>query len=420
MITSIAELLQAFIKKEVDYLDSQKIKHAPTIGKMYEGLAHELLKKGIPAEWGLKVAEGFITNKRGEISNQIDCMLVIGDGEIIPYTNNYKYDIDNVIAVLEIKKNLYSSELSDAYENLKSVYSVLQPKKVNNNLFRDAYVSILGEEPPSRVELKTFPTWKSEIYRFLLVEELLPVRIALGYHGFTSEGSFRNSFITYLESHILENGFGPNSLPNLIISDTFSIVKLNGMPYSAPINEENNYCHVLTSYSGNPLILLLELIWTKITYRFNFTIPGFSDSLNIENLKTLLIAKAIDQNGAVGWLYNAFDFSKEKLSSVPLFDSWEPIQINNLQAVILQELINEGEISINNDRFLSMVEDPDYCEATLSELISSRLISNSNGKLNLLTRDCTIVAMPDGSLIAGENNSGRLMKWVENYIKGRV
>jgi hypothetical protein len=419
MIKSIAELLQAFIKKEVEYLDSQKIKHAPTIGKMYEGLAQDLLTKGIPAEWGLKVAEGFITNKRGEISNQIDCMLVIGDGEIIPYTNNYKYDIDNVIAVLEIKKNLYSSELSDAYKNLNSVYCVLQPKEVNANLFRDAYVSILGEEPQSRVELKSFPPWKSEIYRFLLLEELLPVRIALGYHGFASESSFRESFITYLKSHTRENGFGPNSLPNLIICDTFSIVKLNGMPYSTPINDENNYYHVLTSYSGNPLLLLLELIWTKITYHFNFMIPGFSDSLNIENLKPLLKAKAIDQNGAVGWLYNAFDLSKEKLSSVPLFDSWEPIQISNLQAVILQELINEGEMSTNGDRFLSLVEDPEYSEATLSELISSRLISNSNGKLNILTHDCTIVAMPDGSLIAGENNSGRLMKWIENYMKGR-
>lgn len=420
MITNIAELLQAFINKEVNYLDSQKIKHAPTIGKMYEGLAHELLTKVIPPKWGLKVAEGFITNKRSEISNQIDCMLVIGDGEIIPYTNNYKYDIDNVIAVLEIKKNLYSSELSDAYENLKSVYSVLQPKEVNANLFRDAYVSILGEETPSCVELKTFPTWKSELCRFLLLEELLPVRIALGYHGFASESSFRESFITYFESHTHENGFGLNSLPNLIISDTFSIVKMNGMPYSTPINNETNYYHVLTSHSGNPLILLLELIWTKITYHFNFMIHGFSDTLNIENLKPLLIAKAIEQNGAICWLYNTFDFSKEKLSSVPPSYSWEPIQISILQAVILHNLINEGEISTNDDRFLSLVEDPDYSEATLSELISSRLISNSNGKLNLLTHDCTIVAMPDGSLIAGDNSSGRLMKWIENYIKGRT
>ena len=417
MITSIAELLQEFIKQEIDYLDSQNIRHAPTIGKMYEGLAQELLSKGIPAEWGLKVVEGFITNKKGAISNQIDCMLVIGDGEIIPYTSSYKYDIDNVIAVLEIKKNLYSSELSDAYENLKSVYSVVQPKEINADLFRDAYVSIMGEDPPSRVELRTFPTWKSELYRFVLLEDLLPVRIALGYHGFASEINFRESFITYLESHTCENGFGPNSLPNLIISDTFSIVKLNGMPYSTLIDDENNFCHIMTSYSGNPLILLLELIWTKITYHFNFIIPGFSDSLNIENLKPLLLAKAVDDNGAIGWLYNAVNFSKEQLSSVPLFDSWEPVQISNLQAVILQELINKGEISIDDERYLSLIEDPEYSDATLSELIMHRLISNKNGKLTLLTHDCTIVAMPDGSLIAGENNSGRLMNWIDNFIK---
>ena len=327
MITNFADLLKEFTKKEIDFLDSQNIKHTPTIGNMYEGLAHELVKKSIPPEWGLKVTNGFITNKKGALSNQIDCMLVVGAGEKIPYTDSYKFDIDNVLAVLEIKKNLYSAELSEAYENLRSVYGVFQPKEINETLLDNSYKSVFNEHPPTQNEFKNFPYWKDQIYRVLAFECMLPVRIALGYHGFSKESNLRKSFVNYIESNLHKKGFGPNSLPNLIISDTFSIVKLNGMPYSVPIKDNKKYWHILASYSGNPLVLLLELLWTKLTYHFGFMIPGFSNDLNIEILKPLLKAKAIE---SLGWEYVELEANEKELSSFELSTSWKPVEIDNL------------------------------------------------------------------------------------------
>jgi hypothetical protein len=78
----------------------------------------EVLSASIPIELNLRVVSGFITNSDGELSDQIDCMLVQGEGERIPYTDDFKYNIDNVIAVIEVKKNLYSKEIESAYENL--------------------------------------------------------------------------------------------------------------------------------------------------------------------------------------------------------------------------------------------------------------------------------------------------------------
>ncbi len=104
MIRTIAELLEAFKTKEVEILDKQDLKHAPTIGSMYEGLTHEILKKSLPVNLELQVVSGFIEGKDGELSPQIDCMLVSGEGTVIPYTQNFKYPLAQVIAVLEVKK----------------------------------------------------------------------------------------------------------------------------------------------------------------------------------------------------------------------------------------------------------------------------------------------------------------------------
>jgi hypothetical protein len=121
MISTVTDLLEALRHKEVQLLDKQDITHAPTIGRMYEGLTRKILEKTFPEGLDLRVVSGFITNSRGDLSKQIDCMLVSGEGERIPYTDDYKYHIQNVIAVVEVKKNLYSSDLDSAYKNLITV-----------------------------------------------------------------------------------------------------------------------------------------------------------------------------------------------------------------------------------------------------------------------------------------------------------
>lgn len=54
-------------------------------------------------------------------------MIVVGEGEQIPNTQDYIYDIGQVIMVIGGKKNLHSKGLSDGYDNLRSVYKVTKP-----------------------------------------------------------------------------------------------------------------------------------------------------------------------------------------------------------------------------------------------------------------------------------------------------
>ena len=121
MIKSIAEFITKMKEKESEMLSNQKIDHPGMIGDMFEGLTHRLLALSMPINLNLNIRSGKIINEFGEESKQIDCMVVVGDGEQIPYTKWYKYRIENVIAVIEVKKTLYFDDLVSSYQNLESV-----------------------------------------------------------------------------------------------------------------------------------------------------------------------------------------------------------------------------------------------------------------------------------------------------------
>lgn len=87
---------------------------------MYEGLTSNILEKTIPINLNLQVVNGVIYNELGQMSGEIDCMLVKGNGEQIPYTHSYKWHIKNVVAVFEVK-TLYKNDLTDSFEHLRGV-----------------------------------------------------------------------------------------------------------------------------------------------------------------------------------------------------------------------------------------------------------------------------------------------------------
>jgi len=99
MIRSLADLLSALVSKGRDELDeySSQLTHSGLIGDMYEGLTKEIFNRSIFEGLDLRVVDGQIRGAPGQLSKQIDCMIVHGDADQIPYTTSYVYPIERVL-----------------------------------------------------------------------------------------------------------------------------------------------------------------------------------------------------------------------------------------------------------------------------------------------------------------------------------
>jgi hypothetical protein len=416
MVRDIAQFLKKLILKESSMLVKENVKHPGIIGQMYEGLTKDVLKRTIPPQLNLKIASGIIINEHGDQSKQIDCMVVEGDGEKIPHTDEYKYHIHDVLAVIEVKKNLYSSDLESSYNNLLSVLKIITPKDIRINLLRDSFRGITRRLLPDHDKVKDLPYHLEMIYHVLVAELLQPLRIVFGYNGFASELNLRKSFYNFLTNNLFRKGFGPASFPHLIIGGKYTLVKLNGMPFSVPM--EKDYWEFYGSSKENPLIFLIELIFTRLTYLNDISIVGYGDDLKLENINRFLSAKYITKGSLSGWDYKASKSSKEGLDYGLEPEEWRPIKLDQSQFTIINELCKDGEIDLNDKSLQNFISNHGYTiDSFIDSLKKKNIATVENDKLVLLTDECLCCILPTDDFVAGENKSGRMTRWVEQFMK---
>jgi hypothetical protein len=259
-------LIERTSTAEAERIDQQQIKHTTTIGDMYEGLTATVLERAIPMQADLRVVTGFAEANSGVRSGQIDCMLVSGSGKQLPYSKSSVWNIGDVIAVVEVKKTLFSAQVETAYDQLRHFldlhwedFQKSPPEVLDIGPALQAYRLITGLEPPLHSEAGKLPFHLEMLYRALVVEQISPVRIIFGYGGFASEASLREGFFDFLERHPKQQGFGGGTLPALIVCGQFSLVKLDGFPFTYPM--QGKRWLIYGSSHQNPLYFLLELIW---------------------------------------------------------------------------------------------------------------------------------------------------------------
>jgi hypothetical protein len=357
MIKTIADLLHELMVKEAAQLDGDSVKHGPTIGAMYEGLTRDILDRAIPPEINLRVVDGFVEGINGTLSPQIDAMIVTGDGRQIPYTTIFVWPIADVIAVFEVKKTLYTKDLADAFEKLRTVKHMSEAnvqkgvKVIGSPSFR-AFAKITGHYPDSIEAVDELPDELSYIFHSILTEQLAPVRVILGYHGYTDEYGLRKGVLGYLKDQgELAAGFGASSMPNLIIAHSNSILKMDGHPYAAPLRA--GWWHLLVSNPENPLRLMIELLWTKLNERFGDICPS-DDALELERLAPFLDTRLGRKDDMVGWEYNYRQLSKKEMARAPT-PSWDPEAVDTCEMVIQLQLARLGLIDVRDGEFRSFV-----------------------------------------------------------------
>ncbi|WP_305460914.1 DUF6602 domain-containing protein [Photobacterium leiognathi] len=423
MIKTVAELLQSFMQEESKKLSEYELKHGPTIGDMYEGLSTELLNRSIPHQLNLQLVDGFITDGADFLSGQIDCMLVRGEGEQIPYTKSFKWHVKDVLAVFEVKKNLYSADLINSFEKLKQASEgyckYLFEGEHSDNKFVDlspsyqTFSQLTGIKSPPYHEREILSKENELIYTTVFMEQLMPVKIVIGYDGFASEYRLREGLVNFIEAQGAGSGYGIPSFPQLIICGEYSLVKAAGLPYTIPMRD--GYWDFLLSSKANPVLLMLEFIWTKLSLEFDVGLP-WGDDIEMEGLNEFLRAKPIVTEEQGGWMFKYDKLSKATLEQRSSVIEWHPVEVDTTMFVIFQHL-TQGEVSVKDPDFIKFVTaDSDNVEEFIEKMTSTNYVAFGSDTLSLTTKKLVIATLPDGRFVVAENNSGRFEQWLGKHF----
>lgn len=394
---------------------------------MYEGLSSDILNRALPDGLGLRVVSGFARDGRGRLSGQLDCMVVRGEGEKLPYTDSYVWHVKDIIAVIEVKKNLHSAELRDAFAQLNTVSEI-----------EHAYYQGEDEEPddPHRSmapSVRTFAemtgrmAWDGEgrvalpyeeeaLLQTLLLEQVSAIRVILGMHGFKSERAFRSSMVDYLQQNVGNSGFGPANFPQLIISGGYSLVKANGRPFMAPLID--GWWPFYFSTPENPLRMLLEFIWTRLDEMYGLGGEVWGEDLETEVARTLLSFRAGRVDGRGGWQVRTHDFDNEALNAAPVTEQWSPEFIGEEEFILLTRLCQGKEVRCDDREMMSWLKSRGVeFNDVRDRLLETRLVASSGQNLKLIAKECQLAILPTGEYVAAENSTGRLDRWLFRRIE---
>lgn len=435
MIRSASDLLEIFIKEETEKLAGIKMPHMPTLGSAYEEVTKQGIDKNfaIPKHLDLMVVSGFVSIGDEILPEQIDCMLVYGQGEQYGLTKQYIYDIEDILCIFEVKKTLKKADWIDAIDHLAGIRRKFADH-FEQKLVRDRYEpditsarrhfsAITGKIAPEHyLGIHELSESDGILFYCLVQESLAPVSIIHGYDGYKTESGLRNAFIDILEEKKAETGvgFGIPSIPSLVTSNQYCLVKGNGVPFLA-IRDKNEWVAVFST-RHNSAKLILELIWTKISLRFGIRMP-WNDGLHMDSIEPLLIAKAVREKNKAGWMYNSIELKEKRLMRDDN-DVWEPAAIGSAEMSAISIMAMRGgylPLDKGMNDYL-MAEHQVTIDDVFQSLILTRLFMKDGNYVRPIHNLTHIVTLDDDSGYAASERD-RFDLWCEqngippNYLR---
>lgn len=419
-INTLGEILEEFIRHEkvkiAEYeAEGFEIRHGPTIGDIYEGLTSAILNHALPSSLNLRVTGGFVSGKDNKTSGQIDCMLVKGTGRRIPNTDHEIVRIEDVLVVFEVKKTLYGSELPDILEHFDQLMELDREHfdDIDTESIFKLFSQTCGISIQDHSDAMNLPWHQKLIYCALVCEHTHPVRIAISYDGFKSESNFRKSFVAMIKGNEGKKWIHPKSWPDLIISGDYSMVKMNGRPYTAPSN--GSAWNVYGTTRVSPVRLLLELVYTKIAAEVEDGMWNFwGEDLEIELISRFLTAEAAEENGLQGWNWEFVEFTESELEATAQMIKWEPFFADKVDFGAFM-LLCETPDGVDISELVQAIGDRAF--DLVDRLKRSGLVAQSGTKIELTTKQASGGFLPSGRFFFGEDNTGRITRWAHNQTK---
>lgn len=350
-------------------------------------------------------------------------MLVEGDGQQYGMTDQYIYDIDSVLCLFEVKKTLNKADFSDALDHLGSTrrkFAVYFEEKLRSGTFepdishaRKSFAQITGEIAPTRY-LGIHQLQKPEAILFyaLVQEQHAPVTIVHGYDGYKTESGLRSAFIDIIEerSKISDQSLGILSLPTLVTSNEFCLIKGNGHPYLG-IKDEKSWV-AISSTRHNAARIILEIVWAKIASRFNAKMPYGLD-LDMETIAPLLLAEPREIGDQVGWVYNSLERKEKSLKrdeQVP----WEPARVGPAEVSVINIMAMRGgylPLDSGMDDYLQK-EHGQNLSKTIDKLLATRVFAREKEHLRPVANITHVLTCDDGGGYIS-NERDRFDAWCE-------
>ena len=252
------------------------------------------------------------------------------------------------------------------------------------------------------------------VFQTLAHEQLQAIRIIFGFGGYQSERNFRKAVAGIIEKQVGVPGRGVLAFPQLITSGRYSLVKANGMPFSASmIDGKWPFC---SSSSANPILLMLEYIWTRLEREYQTSAPWGEVLENVE-LRSFLLASPEQQGEMTGWSTRSPKVSaaSRAAASIP---AAEPARLTSEQFIAIQRLCGGRPVRLGDTATLEYLRASGIDAGDFKEnLLRTGLVALRGEELQLTTEECQCIILPNGQFIAGENNTGRLTRWLERWLK---
>lgn len=420
MIKRVSNLLYQLRLREEKLLGKETVRHGPTIGNMYEGLTKSLLSTAMPIGKELALVDGFVEGKSGELSRQIDCMLVRGSGTRIPHTKSYKWPIPDVIAVFEIKKSLHSREmlssqgvLETVTDLFKPIFETARPKLTTNPV--ENFIQLTGRLPRKFEEDGGID---NEIINNLLFDLFVPIRVVFAYDGYSSEEALRKGFIKYLEPKILGDEIVvPSYLPELVICGNFAIIKLNTQPYVGSMQED--WWPIYASSPSNPLALLLEVLFSRLASD-GITPVIFEDDLSDNTLNDLMKMKfVVESEGVLNCHYAVLPHRVKPRQGENR--EWEPFMMSAEEWALACVVQDFGPIDQQDPKFTRWLRQTGIdLDLALHRLREKRLIIANDNKL-LCPVERFFSQITSGNIfVAHEINKNKLESFAKRIAANRT
>lgn len=145
----------------------------------------------------------------------------------------------------------------------------------------------------------------------ILMDLYSPSRIVCRYYGFKDEYSLREKLFSWLvKNNPIEH---PHNLPDLIILNDMSLLKLNNLTYSAKL--VNGYWPFYASEGKNAFINFLKVIYCRILLRKGLSSELIGDHSSKE-VNPYLFAKGQFnlQSDRIQWQIDRYFMDREQLA----------------------------------------------------------------------------------------------------------